>query len=165
MNRRKGKYRFNIIDVLLITVIVVSALAIAFLVYNNRQDNTESSLKKVKIMYTLEDEAIDDILRGKVDIGNKVFTSDGSSQIGEVVDVEYSDAEYNGFDSEKNQSFTSVLPGHLDMRIVISANATVDNDGVYYVNGIRLNMGAELDVRFPFYTGNTVCVSVSEVNE
>ncbi len=166
MNKRKGKYRFNIIDVLLIIVIVLSVLAIAFLVYNsNKQEKNESDMKKVKIVYTIENKEIDDILRGKIDIGNALYTADGKVKLGEVVDVEYSSSEYEGFDSVSNQPVVSLHPGLLDMRVVMSAEAMVDGSGIYYINGVRLNEGKDLEARFPLYTGKFVCTSVSEVNE
>ena len=119
----------------------------------------------MKIVYTLEDKEIDDILRGKIDIGNALYTIDGKSRLGEVVDVEYSSSEYEWSDPENNQIVTFVLPGHLDMRVVVSSEAMVDENGIYYINGVRLNTGKEFDARFPFYTGKCVCISVSEVNE
>ncbi len=166
MNKRKGKYRFNIIDVLLIIVIVLSVLAIAFLVYNsNKQEKNESDMKNVKIVYTIENKEIDDILRGKIDIGNALYTSDGKVKLGEVVDVEYSASEYQVYNSATGHDGSYTHPGLLDMRVVMSAEATVDESGIYYINGVRLNEGKDLEARFPLYTGKFVCTSVSEVNE
>lgn len=166
MNKRKGKYRFNIIDVLLTAVIVLSIFAIAFLVYRSgKQEDDLDSMKNVKIVYTVENKEIDDILRGKIDIGNSLYSIDGKSKLGEVVDVEYSSSEYEYVDPENNQTVSAVLPGRLDMRVVVSAEAKVDENGIYYINGIRMNEGNEFEARFPSYTGKCVCVSVSEVNE
>jgi len=166
VNKRKGKYRFNIIDILLVVIIIAAVLAIAFLVYSSdKKDAENGNMKNVKIVYTLENKEIDDILRGNIDIGNALYTIDGEAKLGEVVDVEYSASEYDIVDPESDQKTTSVLPGRLDMHVVMSAEAMVDESGIYYINGVRMNMGKEFDARFPSYTGKCICISISEVNE
>jgi len=164
--KTKGKYRFNLIDVLLLAVIVLSVGAIIFLsLYDGNKVNSDNETKTVEIIYTVEQKNIPSILRGKISIGDGVTESLTSEGIGQVIDVEYIDSKYTAVDPSTNEMFEAVYPDRIDMRVKISVKATVRDDGLYQVGGCRLNVGEELDVRFPYYMGKTVCISVSEVSE
>jgi len=166
VNKNKRKYRFNIIDVLLLLVIVASLSGIVFLVvYDTDNIGAENNDKKVEIMYTLEARNVKSILRGKINIGDSVFKNEGKLVLGQVIDVEYTDSVYTGYDPVKKEQFEASYPGHIDMRVRISVSATVDDNGIYRVGGDMLNIGENMSVRFPFYTGEYVCISISEVNE
>lgn len=165
-NKSRGKYRFNIIDILLIVVIVVSLVAIAFLFfYNGSNESSEKQVNTVDIIYTVEQTELPTILRGKVNRGDGVMLSRENSSIGQVIDVEYTDTLYTGYDEENNRSFEAVYPGKINMRVKISAQAVVTEEGFYSVDGQLISAGTRLDVRYPFYTGEMVCISVSEVSE
>ena len=164
--KKNKRYRFNIIDVLLIVVIVLAVSAILFLFfYDGGKDSGRAGEKSVELIYTVEQSNLTDILRGKINIGDSVLDSSTLENIGQVIDVEYTDSVYTGFDPESNATFEAVYPGKIDMRVKISVKAYVGEDGIYYLNGNLFNVGKEMDLRFPFYTGKCVCVSVSEVSE
>ncbi len=165
-NKGRGKYRFNIIDILLLVVIVLSVAAILFLFfYEGQQENGDKEINTVEIIYTVEQTQVPDILRGKIGMGDSVVEADGLTLIGQVIDVEYTDSVYSDFNNETNSSFEELYPGKIDVRIRISAKAIVDENGLYTVNDFALNVGNQYELRFPYYTGNAVCISVSEVSE
>lgn len=164
-NRGRGKYRFNIIDILLIIVIAVSVAAILFLYfYDGKISKNENEVNSVDIIYTVSQKEIPAILRGKINIGDLVTEEETLCELGHVIDVEYTDSVYSGYDSENNR-FEELYPGKIDVKIRISAKAVVDENGIYNVNGYMLNIGKATELRFPYYTGETVIISVSEVNE
>lgn len=164
-NRGRGKYRFNVIDILLIVVIAVSIAAILFLYfYDGRMSKNENEVNSVDIIYTVSQKEIPAILRGKINIGDIVTEEESLCELGQVIDVEYTDSVYSGYDSENNR-FEELYPGKIDVKIRISAKAVVDENGIYNVNGYILNIGKEAALRFPYYTGETVIVSISEVSE
>lgn len=165
VNRGRGKYRFNIIDILLILVIVISVASILFLYfYDGRINNNENAENSVDIIYTVSQKEIPAILRGKINIGDIVTEEESLSELGQVIDVEYTDSMYSGYDNENNR-FEELYPGKIDVKIRISAKAIVDENGIYNVNGYMLNIGKDTNLRFPYYTGETVIVSISEVSE
>ncbi len=165
VNRGKGKYRFNIIDILLILVIVVSVAAILFLYfYDGKINKNEKEVNSVDIIYTVSQNELPAILRGKINIGDLVTEEESLSEIGQVIDVEYTDSVYSGYDNENNR-FEELYPGKIDVKIRISAKAIIDENGMYNVNGYMLNIGKGAELRFPYYTGETVIVSISEVSE
>ena len=163
-NKVKGKYRFNVIDILLLVVIAVSIGALLFLyLYDGQPENNDDKVKTVEIIYTVEQKEIPEILRGKINVGDSVTEAESLTNVGHVINVEYTDSVYSGYNSESNTTFEELYPGKIDLKVRISANAVVDEKGMYVVNGCVLNAGKELELRFPYYTGNTVCVLVSEV--
>ncbi len=164
-NRGRGKYRFNIIDILLIVVIAVSISAILFLYfYDGRIIKNENEVNSVDVIYTVSQKELPAVLRGKINIGDLVTEEESLSELGQVIDVEYTDSVYLGYDGENNR-FEELYPGKIDVKIRISAKAIVDKNGIYNVNGYMLNIGKEAALRFPYYTGETVIVSISEVSE
>ncbi len=166
MDKMRKKYQFNFIDVLLILIIVLSIAVIAFLTfYDGDIKSVKNDNAKVEVMYTIESRNIDNILRGKINRGDTVIDSESLKEIGQVVDVEYTDSVYTGFNSEKNEQFEALYAGHIDIKVKISATAELDENGVYSVNGYILNTGKEMEVIFPYYVGKGLCISFSEVNE
>ena len=166
VNKGRSKYRFNIVDVLLLLIIVVSVGAILFLYFfDGSGADDKKSIDTVDVVYTVSQTDVPDILRGKINIGDSVTAEEGKILMGQVIDVEYTDAKYSVFDTESNSAFEELYPGKIDVKIRISANAVVDEKGICRINGYPLNLGKNIELRFPYYTGNTVCVSVSEVNK
>lgn len=164
-NRNAGKYRFNVIDVILIAVIILSAvLMVTLYFYDRAPGEGDGEFQTVKIIYTVEMSEINDIFRGKINMGDSVMTENGETYGGHVIDVEYTDAVYKSYDSE-GKSIEQPYPGKINVRARISAEAVIDGEGFYLVNGHVISPGKEFDVRFPYYTGVARCISLSEVSE
>ena len=166
VNKGRGKYRFNIIDVLLLLVIALSVASILFLYfYDGKVGEDKADVEQVDIIFTVSRTELPAILRGKINMGDSVLDADGGTALGTVIDVEYTDSVYTGYDSESGVKYEEIYPGKIDVKVRISAKAVIDENGMYNINGFVLNMGKEADLRFPYYTGRAVCVSVSEVSE
>ena len=165
LNKARKKYRFNVIDVLLIITIIASLAAILFLYfYDGTPVGSKDDDESVEIIYTVEQKAFPALLRNKINIGDTVTDATGN-EIGNVIDREYTDAVYSGVDSEGN-FFEEEYPGkkNINVKVKISALAKVDENGFYVVNGNRVGRGQMMELRFPYYTGEMECVTISEVN-
>ena len=180
VNKNRRKYRFNIVDILLLLIIVVSVAGILFLYFfDGSVGADEKKNETVDIIFTLSQTEVPDILRGKVNIGDSVTAADGGkvnigdsvtaadggNELGEVTDTEYTDSVYTGYDSENNVTFEELYPGKIDVKIRVSESAIKGEDGLYRVNGYVLTPGQTIEVRFPYYTGEMVCTSISEVSK
>lgn len=162
----KGRYRFNIVDVLLLLIIILSVAAIAFLFfYDGDTDQAEVKDDTYDIIYTVEQKQIPDILRGKVNMGDSVFASNGTSDIGHVIDFMYTDSRELYYDENMGHTNYSVYEGKIDLTVKINVKATKKADGIFEINGQLISVGREIEVRFPFYTGTVVCSAVSEMSE
>ena len=165
-NKSRSKYRFNIVDILLLLVIVVSVAGILFLYFfDGNVDGEEKKDNSVDIIFTLSQTEIPDILRGKINIGDSVTAKDGNVLLGEVTDTEYTDSVYTRYDVENNTSVDELYPGKIDVKIRVRIVAEKGEDGLYRINGYVLSPGKVMEIRFPYYTGEMVCTSISEVNE
>ena len=70
-NKKKGKYSFNIIDIMLLAVILISFLAMLFLFfYDGRNASEEEVVEVSEITYTVKQSDVHGILRGKINIGD-----------------------------------------------------------------------------------------------
>ncbi len=166
VSKGRGKYRFNIIDVILIIVIAVSLASILFLFfYKGGQSAENDGENKVDIIYTVEQKELPDILRGKIGMGDSVYDGETGILMGQVIDVEYTDSVYEGYDTANNTVTRELYPGKIDVKVRISAEAVVDKDGVFRIDGCLVNVGKSFEMHFPFFCGEAVCVSVSEVSE
>lgn len=165
-NKIRAKYRFNIIDVLLLLIIVISIAAMLFLYfYNGKLNDGEKDVEKVKIVYAVKQTEVPAILRGKINTGDSVIDGETLNVIGSVMDLEYTDSVYELYDGDTESRIEEKYPGKIDIKVWISAEAVVDENGLYVVNGCAVNSGKVTDLRFPNFTGEAVIVSVSEVSE
>lgn len=163
---KNNKYRFNIVDILLLALIAVCAISIVFLIfYDGKGGNTGGEDNTFEIIYTVEQKQIPDILRGKINMGDNMLTFDGKKNIGHVIDFMYTDSTQKYFDKEMNKTNYAPLEGRIDLTVKVNAVAKKVADGVYEVNGQTISSGQEIEVRFPFYTGSVVCTAVSEMSE
>ena len=160
--KKKGRYGFNIIDFMLLAVIVLSLSAILFLFFYDG-DNTaeEESVEFSEITYTVKQSDVLGILRGKINIGDTVYEKETMKPIGQVIRVDATDSKYTYYDSESKTWIEESYPNKIDIVIEISVNAVLQSDGRYSIDGYTLNVGEEMDLRFPFYTGKAMCISVS----
>ncbi|MBR5314272.1 MAG: DUF4330 family protein [Clostridia bacterium] len=158
----KGKYSFNAIDVLLLIVIVLSIAAIVFLFfYDGGKEDVEVSDNTFEIVYTVKQEQIPGILRGKVNMGNSMFTLDGQKPLGKVIDFSYTNSEVKYFNPTDKVMASAVVEDKIDLIVKINATATKVAENIFEVNGQLISVGQTLEVGFPYYTGTVVCTAVS----
>lgn len=160
--KKKGRYGFNIIDFMLLAVILLSFLAMLFLFfYDGNNVTEEESVEVSEITYTVKQSDVPGILRGKINIGDTVYEKNGNIPIGQVIRVDATDSKYTYYDSESKTWIEESYPNKIDIVIEISVNAVLQSDGRYSIDGYALNVGEEMELCFPFYTGKAMCISVS----
>ncbi len=164
-NKSKKRYRFNIVDIILLCVIFISIGAMIFLFFYDGKDNSaDNGVKTVEITYTVKQTQVPNILRGKINNFDSVYDGEDMKSLGQVIRVNTPDSKYSVYDRESGQQVEEIYPGKIDIVIDITAEATVLADGRYSVNGKIINVGETMELRFPFYTCNAVCVAVSGGN-
>ena len=164
-NKTKGKYRFNIIDVLLLLVIFLSAVSIVFLsFYDGNVGNTVVDDNTFDIIYTIEQKQIPNILRGNINMGDSMFESESGKNMGHVIDFMYTNSSNVYYDQDMGHANHSES-SRIDLTVKINASATKVDDGIFKINGQLISVGQEMEVRFPFYTGKVVVTAVSDMGE
>ena len=161
-NKKKRAFSFNIVDVALI---VVAFIAVATLIFFFSQKDVVKSDKgeKVTLEYTLVFSPLREDFRNLVDVGDSLSDGSTADEIGEIVDVTYSEYNYAGTDKATGSTVYTVVPGMMTMTVTVRAEA-VKTGSSYTVNGTEIVIDESLNVRIPEFTGVGLCTSVTEID-
>ena len=156
-NKISGMFRFNVIDVLLIIVILFAGAVAAYMFTSG--NNTVVSDDTVEITYKIRVQGMNEEFRHLVSLNDKVVDSVGLFQIGEVVDLSYSNTVF--VDTNSLGEFVySDYPEKLDMVITVKAHATV-TEGAYMIGGYSMAVGTKVSFRVPDFTGVGYCTEIT----
>ena len=157
---KKHKFKFNFIDIILLTVILVAAVLLAYIFMSGRIESFGN--KTITIEYEVLITRVREEFRGNVNVGDKVVDSVKLMEIGEVTNVRYDDSQYIISELASTEIYYPVYPEHLDMTVSMRAEATVSS-GLYMINGYHVAVGELVSIRVPNYTGSGYCTMVREV--
>lgn len=156
---KKRGFSFNIIDVALIIIAFICICATVFF-FTNADITSSKSDKKVTIEYTIEFNPLREEFRNLLEIGDGVTASTTMKNVGEIINVVYSDHLYYGTNNENGQTVTSTYPGKLNMTLTVRAEAVKTQTG-YSVNGYELFIGDDITIRTPDFTGTGKCTAIN----
>lgn len=162
MNNKKRAFSFNIIDVALIIIALIAISSLVFLLMG-RQISTSSENKKVSLEYKIEFSPARLEYKNLIKIGDSLTYTDSLCDIGEVVDVTYSDY-YHKAVSDSGQTVQTPYPNMITITVTIRAEA-VKTDTGYEIDGCPITVNDFLNVRVPFFTGNGKVTSVTVTSE
>lgn len=147
--KKVGKNRFNIIDLFLVVLILICVGIILYItVLGGDAGKLFLQKETTDVIYIVKVENMSDLMRGEVSVGNKMYDSNNGEYLGEVIDVQYSDAE------EENE---------INMKLTLSNSATIEKNGVISLGGTALRIGEEIEFKVPLFTAKGVISSVNEV--
>ena len=155
----KGRVRFNIVDffVILFVLLVAAALVAYFL---PEVTDRFSSNSEVEITYVLEFRGVDDMFIANIKGGDKVYDASQSFNMGKVKTVateSYTTLEYD------NTLGEAVMKDHPNLKtlvITVSASAIYTEGEGYSINGERIAVGGQYNIRFPNFTGTAYCTQI-----
>ncbi len=185
--QQKSKYRFNIIDVLLILVLAAVAAVIYYFVSARVASGAESDKK---IQYTVEVRTVDKDYVDNIELGNTVIETVRNRTIGTVVGVDVGPSwqittntltgemskqyyppinapvqEPEEEDSSEEDVITppeELLYDYYNVRITIEAEADYTGSS-YSIGGYEVVVGENVYFRTPHFTSNGYCVSLEAV--
>lgn len=158
MSAKRHK-KFNIIDAAVIIVLLILAAVLVYAALS--QLGVGTSGKTVR--YVLETDILSSDYASKVAVGDGVYTYDGVQNIGTVSAVSLSPARHTGTDAEGNP-VSSEIDGYSVLYITVEAKMLSTPSG-YAVGDTVVNVGRDLELRFPSLYCNAQCVSIEEVTE
>lgn len=164
MNATKTKkFRFNIIDILLLVIFAVAVAVLVYILAVGGRDSSAAS-EPIEVIYEVELKNIRESFRGAVKVGDTVVDTVKRYTIGEVIDVRYEEAVYTGVDSATGQLVYSPYPGRTN--IIVTVQATADAaSGTYSVDGYQLIVGKSVSFRTPGFTGSGYIITMQEGNK
>lgn len=163
VNPKKKKISFNIIDVALIVIALVTISILVF-VFNNKDIVKPKGNENVSIEYTVTLSPVREEYMNLIKVGDKVLNTSVMEYCGEVVSVSNSDYYYVGINKETGESVSSLYPGMKTIIIKIRATATKTPYG-YSVNGFDVVIGENVSIRVPDFTGIGKCTAVTELGK
>lgn len=142
----KDRRKINIID-----VIILIALLSALLVAGMGIVRSNSGGETVTVRYIIQVDRIGNDFISKIAAGNSVYDHTTSAKIGAVTAVSHSKAYYENSESP--------IEGYSVLYITAEAQA-VKTDTGYAVGSSLINVGRELELRFPNLYCQGKCVSI-----
>ena len=155
-NKSGGK--FNAVD-LFIILVATGLIGVFLITVFATGGNTDT----VTVEYTVRFENVSEALADNIRIGDSVYESSSRTLIGIVTAVDNS-SHYTvyEYDNEKRAVVPIEYPDKYNLKVMVSADAVFEEDEGYSVDGIRIAVGAGLNLRFANYVGNAYCVEISE---
>lgn len=161
--KKAASYRFNVIDVILILLILGAGVWLYFVLNPSRAPAPGTKTEKIELVFTQE--ALRSEFKGNVNIGDAFLLAGNGQKIGEVIGVSYGDSVYLGTDPKTGEQVTSVLPGFIRMEVTVLAEAEVDGNGIRSVGDLPAAVGVAADFRVPHLYGSAVVTAVRTADE
>lgn len=164
-NKEKIKFRFNLIDAVLVAVILAAAVLLVY-IFSSSSVSLFGGKSSVDIIYTVELRKIREEFRSEdlIKVGDSVTDSVTLYAIGEVVEeAVYEPFMYKGVDSEGKVK-TEKYPDFMNITLTIRASADT-SEGIYSIGGYSMAVGKKVSLRVPNFTGEGYCTSIREVND
>ena len=159
---KKKTYRFNILDVLLI-LLVIGVVFVAINIVSPM-----SFIKKLQadsshtIEYTVEFIGVDEDFLDTIKENDNVMDSVSKNSLGTVVAVDYN-THYSElkYDEANNVGKLVDYTDKYNVTVTITASGNYVSGEGYNVNAHRIAVGEKMSLRFPDYVGEGYCISFS----
>ena len=160
----KRKRKFNIVDLVLVLAIAAVIVAV-FFVGNKllgRFESASSGADRIPVEVTLMFKELPDSGTGNLAEGDVIRDANSKSPMGQVTEVFYEPYSELLFVEGDQGGVMAEKEGFTNMLVTIRGEATRNERG-YYLGGIKVLVGKQLDVWSPEYSGEGWCVSIKEV--
>lgn len=152
------KKQLNIIDIIIIVALVLIVLAVV-----GKAVTEYTMLPQNKtVRYVLKTEAMDSLFSDNLKAGEKIFSVDGETCLGEVVSVSPSAVYHTGKDKDGNDVQTEIE----DQTVLYVTVDTKSNfeGGSFYVGETVISIGDEFEIRCQDLWFKSECVSLQILN-
>ena len=160
---RKTKFRFNIMDALILLVLAAAVLVLLY-VFVWSEHTSLGSLKGEephKIHYVVEITGLSEQYRDLIEVGDSVIDSSKKMNIGTVTAVEWQDYMYLGTNLHEGSLTLNPVEDYVTMYVTIEADASMDGIS-YSISGYEIYVGAFVYMSFSDLVCSGYCISLSE---
>ena len=155
---KKKRGKFNAVDFLI--VFAVTGIIAVFLVYVSAMG---AEPQTVKLEYTVRFENVKEEFVDNILYGEDVCDSASQTPMGIVIKVDNSEHyEVYEYDSNLKAIVGVEYPDKYNLKVTLVADAVLSDGVGYTVGGIRVAVGAKLDLRFANYVGSAYCIEMRE---
>ncbi len=165
--RPAASRRLNVLDVVIIvTAVMLVAVAIIWSAPHVREFFSDSDM--IQITYTVVFENVDETVYDRIMLDQTVIDAQSGRVLGSVALIPESVSYYSfvlGVDEDGNDVAKKQPHDALgkNVTVTIRANANYAEGEGYTVDGYRIAVGAEMELRFPGFSGTGYCNEISVI--
>lgn len=143
---RKHKWKFNIIDVIFVLVILIGIIFIVLRMAGAKTPIADEKIDKIGTYFvTFTSPELADYVSRRIELGDKLTSDDGSIDLGTVTNIQLEDSVvYNADDS--GQLVASSKPGYHTLYLTGKVKASDNGYGIT-VDGTKFGVGHSMVVR------------------
>ena len=161
--RRSARTRFNLFDLLIVFVVVVTIVLLATGIRLTDVLGLDREGTEVRLSYTLTLYDVDEELATAIRSGDVLYDAQTKAVIGVVKQTPTSvpsqrKALLTAADGTSSVVMRSV-PGYVDVTVHVTADASYEQGVGYAVNGVTVRVGEGYQVRTAQYTGQAYCTA------
>ncbi len=156
----KRKFRFNIVDVLII-LLVVAAVAVAAKFLIDRSSGSIGGDSKTVITYVVEFNNVEERFADSVKAGDSVQYDVKKVDFGTVVGVQASPYQIISFNYDEQTEVVTTVEGKITLTVTMEAEVT-ESDRGFERNGSDIRVGQAYSLNFPNFASTGYCVKVTE---
>lgn len=161
MKEKTKKFKFNIIDILLLLVVVAAVAVLGILFFSgNTATDLLSGNNPQEIYWEVELSKVREEFMDNIKEGDSVVDAVKLYSIGEVVSVSSVPTILNETNLQTGLIVSSVYPEHVNITVKVKANATQTETG-YSIGGYEIAVGKQVSLRVPNYTGSGYCTGIT----
>ena len=163
-NTDKKKRKFNLIDFLIVLAVLAIIFVVIYVVSPWSQINNIFNASEVSLTYTVKLSNVDSELVDLIKQGDEVVDSVSKNSLGRVYIIEdrttkSTELGYNEVDGEYEGKWVEKADKY-DITVQIRATADYEEGIGYSVNGVRVAIGEEFQLRFPNFAWTGYCTEL-----
>lgn len=145
MTSEKRAFRVNFVDILLTLVIAAIVAVGAYMIGSAFGIDVSAEKEELTVEYTLQFRGLMPEFDGKVQVGEDVIDAQKRLNIGTVQAVWTEPFEKDVYNEETGEMVLATHPDYFTLNVRISSPGYI-TDEMYYVNGIKMAVGAGVSV-------------------
>lgn len=158
----KKKFKFNFVDILIILIIIAAGVVLSSVFIGNNSAATQPQTSNVKVQYVIELPDVDDRFENTVKEGQAVRDAIERKSLGKVVGVQTNPYEVITFDYTEGIEKVAVVDGKVVITVTIEADAT-ETDRAFIIDGCEMRVGQKYSIEFPEMYGIGYCIKINKV--
>lgn len=160
---QKKKFRFNIMDALILLVILASLLALLYVFVLSEHSSVDSLTNSdtAHITYVIEVSDLEESCLELIQVGQNAIDSSKKMNIGVVTAVESQEYVYLGTDAVNGAVTLNRSDSRISLYITIEADASTAGIS-YSIGGYEMYVGASVYLSLPNFVCSGYCISLHE---
>ncbi|MBE6724112.1 MAG: DUF4330 domain-containing protein [Ruminococcaceae bacterium] len=157
MNKRK--IRFNFIDLLILLVIAAVVFVLLYVFVLSDRTTAADDQAKTKIQYVIEILNVDERFSETIRKGQRVEDAIRRKSVGTVIGVEPKPFQTVTFDYNNREEVLASPEGRITLYVTVDAEVD-ETDGAFTADGVEIRVGQQYSLIFPDFYGVGYCTSL-----